>query len=62
MFWNNVKIALRNLKKNKGFAAINITGPAHRFDEDAMDAAERLLVEAVDNVETRLGFSAPQER
>ena len=28
MFWNNVKIALRNLKKNKGFAAINITGLA----------------------------------
>jgi putative ABC transport system permease protein len=26
MFWNNVKIALRNLRKNKGFAAINITG------------------------------------
>ena len=28
MFWNNVKIALRNLRKNKGFAAINITGLA----------------------------------
>jgi putative ABC transport system permease protein len=28
MFWNNVKIALRNLGKNKGFAAINITGLA----------------------------------
>ena len=28
MFWNNVKIALRNLKKNKGFAAINISGLA----------------------------------
>ena len=28
MFWNNVKIALRNLKKHKGFAAINITGLA----------------------------------
>ena len=26
MFWNNVKIALRNLKKNKVFAAINIIG------------------------------------
>jgi len=28
MFWNNVKIALRNLSKHKGFAAINITGLA----------------------------------
>ena len=28
MFWNNVKIALRNLKKHKGFAAINISGLA----------------------------------
>ena len=28
MFWNNVKIALRNLRKNKGFATINITGLA----------------------------------
>jgi putative ABC transport system permease protein len=28
MFWNNVKIALRNLKKHKGFAAINIAGLA----------------------------------
>jgi DNA-binding IclR family transcriptional regulator len=43
-------------------AAINITGPASRFDGDAMDAAEVLLVEAVDSVETRLGFAAPRER
>jgi putative ABC transport system permease protein len=28
MFWNNVKIAVRNLRKNKVFAAINITGLA----------------------------------
>lgn len=28
MFWNNVKIALRNLKKNKLFATINILGLA----------------------------------
>jgi len=28
MFWNYVKIALRNLRKNKSFAAINITGLA----------------------------------
>jgi len=28
MFWNNVKIALRNLGKHKGFAAINIIGLA----------------------------------
>jgi putative ABC transport system permease protein len=28
MFWNNIKIALRNLKKNKVFAAINILGLA----------------------------------
>ena len=28
MFWNNVKIALRNLRKNKLFAAINIIGLA----------------------------------
>ena len=28
MFWNNVKIALRNLGKNKAFAAINISGLA----------------------------------
>ncbi len=28
MFWNNVKIALRNLRKNKTFAAINILGLA----------------------------------
>ena len=28
MFWNNVKIALRNLRKNTGFAAINIFGLA----------------------------------
>ena len=28
MFWNNVKIALRNLRKHKGFAAINIAGLA----------------------------------
>ena len=26
MFWNNIKIALRNLRKNKVFAAINIVG------------------------------------
>jgi len=28
MFWNNLKIALRNLRKNKIFAAINISGLA----------------------------------
>jgi putative ABC transport system permease protein len=28
MFWNNVKIALRNLRKNKTFATINILGLA----------------------------------
>ena len=28
MFWNNIKIAVRNLRKNKVFAAINITGLA----------------------------------
>ena len=28
MFWNNVKIALRNLRKNKAFAGINISGLA----------------------------------
>jgi len=28
MFWNNVKIAIRNLRKNKLFAAINIAGLA----------------------------------
>lgn len=28
MFWNNVKIAIRNLRKNKLFAAINISGLA----------------------------------
>lgn len=28
MFWNNIKIALRNLRKNKVFAAINIVGLA----------------------------------
>ena len=28
MFWNNVKIALRNIRKNKVFAAINILGLA----------------------------------
>ncbi|MDJ0758887.1 MAG: ABC transporter permease [Woeseiaceae bacterium] len=28
MFWNNIKIALRNLKKNTVFAAINIVGLA----------------------------------
>ena len=28
MFWNNVKIAIRNLRKNKLFAAINIIGLA----------------------------------
>ena len=28
MFWNNVKIAVRNLRKNKVFAAINIAGLA----------------------------------
>ena len=28
MFWNNVKIAIRNLRKNKVFAAINIAGLA----------------------------------
>ena len=28
MFWNNVKIALRNVRKNKLFAAINIIGLA----------------------------------
>ncbi|MBT8106740.1 MAG: ABC transporter permease, partial [Gammaproteobacteria bacterium] len=28
MFWNNVKIALRNVRKNKVFAAINIVGLA----------------------------------
>mgnify|MGYP001817959155 CR=1 FL=1 len=28
MFWNNIKIAVRNLRKNKVFAAINILGLA----------------------------------
>ena len=28
MFWNNIKIALRNLRKHKGFATINIVGLA----------------------------------
>jgi putative ABC transport system permease protein len=28
MFWNNVKIAIRNLRKNKLFAFINIAGLA----------------------------------
>ncbi len=28
MFWNNVKIALRNLRKNKAFALVNIIGLA----------------------------------
>jgi putative ABC transport system permease protein len=28
MFWNNIKIALRNLKKNKLYAAINVVGLA----------------------------------
>ncbi len=28
MFWNNVKIALRNLRKNKVFALVNILGLA----------------------------------
>ncbi|MDH3350167.1 MAG: ABC transporter permease, partial [Gammaproteobacteria bacterium] len=28
MFWNNVKIAVRNLRKNKLFAFINIAGLA----------------------------------
>jgi len=28
MFWNNIKIAIRNLRKHKGFAAINIIGLA----------------------------------
>jgi putative ABC transport system permease protein len=28
MFWNNVKIAIRNIRKHKGYAAINIVGLA----------------------------------
>jgi len=28
MFWNNIKIAIRNLRKHKGFATINIAGLA----------------------------------
>ena len=28
MLWNNIIIALRNLRKNKSFAAINISGLA----------------------------------
>ena len=28
MFWNNIKIALRNLRKNKVYAAINVFGLA----------------------------------
>ena len=28
MLWNNIKITLRNLRKNKVFAAINIAGLA----------------------------------
>src|SRR6056300_484219 len=28
MLWNNIIVALRNLRKNKGFAAINISGLA----------------------------------
>ena len=28
MLWNNIKIALRNLKKNKVFAAVNVLGLA----------------------------------
>ena len=28
MFWNNVKLAIRNLRKHKGFATINIVGLA----------------------------------
>ena len=28
MFWNYIKIAIRNLRKHKGFATINIAGLA----------------------------------
>jgi len=38
-------------------AAINITGPSSRFDGEAMDHAADLLLEAVEDVERRLGYS-----
>lgn len=41
-------------------AAINITGPASRFDGGAMDHAAGLLGEAVADVEKRLGYALPQ--
>ena len=33
MFWNYLKIALMNLRKNKLFAVINIGGLAMGFDD-----------------------------
>ncbi len=42
-------------------AAINITGPASRFDEDAMDQAAELLIDAVKDVESRLGYTVPRD-
>ena len=31
MLWNNIKIALRNLRKNKVFALVNILGNAVKY-------------------------------
>lgn len=41
-------------------AAINITGPTSRFDDNAMEHAAGLLVEAVEDVEKRLGYALPE--
>jgi putative ABC transport system permease protein len=67
MFWNNVKIALRNLKKNKGFAAINITGLAigltvYVFGGLALDyeRTHDLFFEHADRIYTIGATAAPE--
>lgn len=52
-----VAAPIRNALR-RPIAALNVTGPAARLDAAAMDRAVELLVEAVADIETRLGYRA----
>lgn len=50
-----VAVAILNAS-NRPIAALNITGPSSRFDSDQQTEAVELALEAVTDIETRLGY------